>query len=107
MNLFKKNKHTVRTLTNNTLVNQCVVANISEILELKETRKLVIRVFYIPCRIMASTSTSMSLYVCIRASAESRSVFIIERKYIFTLKEVALDTGIVRRMEIILCPRHV
>ena len=50
----------------------------------------------------------MSLYACIRASAESRSDFIVERKYVFilriVLKErsgVAVDTGIVRRMVII------
>ena len=50
----------------------------------------------------------MSLYACIRASAESRSVLIVERTYVFTLhivlKEgsgVAVDTGIVRRMVII------
>ena len=51
---------------------------------------------------------SMSLYACIRASAESRSVFIVERKYVFTLRivlkersGVAVDTGIVRRIVII------
>ena len=50
----------------------------------------------------------MSLYARIRASAESRSVFIVERKYVFTLRimlkersGVAVDTGIVRRMVII------
>ena len=50
----------------------------------------------------------MSLYACIRASAENRSVFIIELKYVFTLRivlkersVVAVDTGIVRRMVII------
>ena len=49
----------------------------------------------------------MSLYVCIKASAESRSVFIVERKYVFTLRivlkersRVAVDTGIGRRMVI-------
>ena len=50
----------------------------------------------------------MSLYACIRASAESRSVFIVELKYVFTLRivlkersGVAVDTGIVRKMGII------
>ena len=50
----------------------------------------------------------MSLYACIRASAESRSVFIVERKFVFTLRivlkersGVAVDTGIDRRMVII------
>ena len=50
----------------------------------------------------------MSLYACIRASAKNRSVFMVERKFVFTLRivlkersGVAVDTGIDRRMVII------
>ena len=50
----------------------------------------------------------MSLLACIRASAASRFVFIVERKYVFSLgvvlkdrSAVVVDTGIVRRMVII------
>ena len=87
-----------------------LVANISEILvELKEIRKLDVCSFWRKIR----ESRLLHQWVClckhhIRESAASRSVFIVERKYVFTLcivlkdrSGVAVDTGIVRRMVII------
>ena len=60
-------------------------------------------------RITASISTDMSLYACIRESAGSRSVFIVECIYVHLRSAhrtkrsfgVAVDTGIVRRLVII------
>ena len=55
------------------------------------------------------TNGYVSVTICIRTSAVSCSVFIVEHKYVSTLRivlkdrsgGVAVDTGIVRRMVII------
>ena len=79
-----------------------LLADISKVsVELKEKSKAR-HLFFLAqnSQITASTSVGMSLLACIRASAESRSVFIVERKCIvcIVLKDrsgVAVDTGIV------------
>ena len=79
-----------------------LLADISKVsVELKEKSKAR-HLFFLAqnSQITASKSVGMSLLACIRASAESRSVFIVERKCVvcIVLKDrsgVAVDTGIV------------